>query len=292
MRIVVTTPTGNIGSRVVQLLLQAGARPTLLARDPERLDSRVRERADVISANLADSDAVVRATRGADALFWVAPFPTDPDADPVGWYAQLGVIAARAVTENGIARTVFISSVGAEKRTGVGEIAGLASAEEVLDATGSSVVHLRCGYFYTNLDLDALRHGLVRIPAAIDYPQPWVDPRDIGDIAAARLLYGGWSGRNVQAVHGPEDLTLIRVAQILTEALGRPIRAERLSEDVQRASLRAAGLGDKQIEGMVGMSAVMRPDFVPEDERSIVTTTPTTLAAWAHARLRPLLACD
>jgi hypothetical protein len=40
---------------------------------------------------------------------------------------------------------------------------------------------------------------------------------------------------------------------------------------------------------MVGMSAVMRPDFVPEDNRSIVTTTPTTLAAWAHAHLRPLL---
>src|SRR5260370_514756 len=47
MRIVVNPPTGNVGSRVVQLLLQAGARPTLLARDPARLASRVLERADV-----------------------------------------------------------------------------------------------------------------------------------------------------------------------------------------------------------------------------------------------------
>jgi uncharacterized protein YbjT (DUF2867 family) len=292
MKIVVTTPTGNIGSRVVQLLLQAGARPTLLARHPSRLDSRVLERADVIQTDLADSDAVAQATRGADALFWLAPFVADPDADPVAWYTQLGATAARAVTENGIARTVFISSIGAEKRTGVGEIAGLASTEEDLDSTGSSVLHLRCGYFYTNLDLDSLRHGLVRIPAAIDYPQPWVDPRDIGDIAAARLLYGGWSGRNVQAVHGPADLTLIQVAQILTEALGRPIRAETISQDALRASLRAAGFGDKQIEGMVGMSAVMRSDFIPEDKRGIVTTTPTTLAAWAHAHLRPLLQAE
>jgi hypothetical protein len=79
---------------------------------------------------------------------------------------------------------------------------------------------------------------------------------------------------------------------ILTEALGRPIRAETISEDALRASLRAGGFGDKQIEGMAGMSAVMRPDFVPEDKRSIVTTTPTTLAAWAHARLRPLLQAE
>jgi hypothetical protein len=83
MKVVVTTPTRHVGSRVVQLLLQAGVRPTLLARHPARLDSRVLERADVVRTDLADSDAVVRATRDADALFWLAPFITDPDADPV-----------------------------------------------------------------------------------------------------------------------------------------------------------------------------------------------------------------
>lgn len=79
------------------------------------------------------------------------------------------------------------------------------------------------------------------------------------------------------------------MAEILTEALGRPIRAETISADAQRRSLRSAGFGEKQVEGIVGMSNVMRADFVPEDKRSIVTTTPTTLAAWAHAHLRPLL---
>lgn len=104
-----------------------------------------------------------------------------------------------------------------------------------------------------------------------------------------RLLSGAWSGRHVQAVHGPEDLRLTQVADILTAALGRPIRAETISDDAQRRSLRSACLGEKQVEGMVGMAAVMRPDFVPENERSIITTTPTTLAAWAHAHLHPLL---
>jgi uncharacterized protein YbjT (DUF2867 family) len=292
VKIVVTTPTGHVGSRVVQLLLQAGARPTLLARRPARLDPRVTERADVVQADQADADAVVRATRDADALFWLAPDTADPDADPVAWYAQLGANAARAVTENGIARTVFLSSTGAEMRSGAGAIDGLARTEELLNATGASVLHLRCGYFFTNLDLDSLRHGVVRAAAAVDYSLPWVDPRDIGDVAAARLLSGAWSGRHVQAVHGPEDLTLTQVAEILTEALGRPIQAETISEDAQRRSMRSAGFGEKQIDGMVGMSAVLRPDFVPENERSIITTTPTTLAAWAHAHLRPALEAE
>ncbi len=292
MKIAVTTPAGHVGSRVARLLIQAGVRPTLLARHPARLDRATSEHADVIEADLSDADGVVRATRDAGALLWIAPPTADPDADPVAWYARLGAIAARAVAENGIGRTVFLSSIGAEKRSGAGEIDGLARTEELLDGSGASVLHLRCGYFYTNLlgNLDSLREGVLPAPMAVDYAQPWVDPRDIGEIAAARLLSAGWSGRHVQAVHGPEDLTLSRVAEIISEATGHRVRAETIPEDALRRSLRSAGLGDKQVEGIAGMSAVTRADFVAEDERSIVTATPTTLPAWVYVHLRPALA--
>lgn len=273
------------------MLIQAGVRPTLLARRPARLDPAIGARADVVQADLTDSAAVVRATRGADALFWVNPATDDPAADPVAWYAELGAIAARAVSQNRIGRTVFLSSIGAEQRSGAGEIDGLGRSEEYLDATGATVLHLRCGYFFTNLltELDAIREGVLRAPIAVDYAQPWVDPRDIGDVAAARLLSTAWSGRQVQAVHGPEDLTLTQVATILSEVTGYRVRAETMSEETLRGLLRSEGLGAKQIEGMVGMSAVMREDFVAENKRSVVSTTPTTLAAWAYAHLRPVL---
>ena len=112
-----------------------------------------------------------------------------------------------------------------------------------------------------------------------------------GEIAAARLLSAGWSGRHVQAVHGPEDLTLSRVAEIISEVTGHRVRAETISADTLRHTLRAEGLGDKQVEAMAGMSAVMREDFVADDKRSILTTTPTTLPAWAYVHLRPALLC-
>jgi uncharacterized protein YbjT (DUF2867 family) len=293
MKIVVTTPYGQVGSRVVRMLIQAGVRPTLLARHPAKLDRATSEQADVVEADLSDAGAVVLATRDADALLWVAPPTDDPSADPVAWYARLGANAARAVTENGIGRTVFLSSIGAEKRSGAGEIDGLARTEELLDATGAAVLHLRCGYFFTNLlgNLDSIREGVLKAPMAVDYAQPWVDPRDISEIAAARLLSAGWSGRHVQAVHGPENLTLSGVAEIISEVTGRRVRAETISQDTLRRSLRAAGLGDKQVEGTAGMSAVMRDDFIAEDKRSILTTTPTTLAAWAYVHLRSALLC-
>jgi uncharacterized protein YbjT (DUF2867 family) len=75
----------------------------------------------------------------------------------------------------------------------------------------------------------------------VDYGLPWVDPRDIGEIAAARLLSAGWSGRHVQAVHGPEDLTLTQVAEIISEATGHRVEAETLSQEALLHSLRSAG---------------------------------------------------
>jgi uncharacterized protein YbjT (DUF2867 family) len=85
MKVVVTAPAGHVGSRVARLLIQAGVRPTLLARNPGRLDSGIADYADVTAVDLAEAAAVVRAARGADALFWVEPSTADPAADPVAW---------------------------------------------------------------------------------------------------------------------------------------------------------------------------------------------------------------
>lgn len=119
MKIVVTTRTGHVGSRVVHLLCQAGVRPVLAMRHPDRLDERTRAYVDTVEV--------------------------DQDGRP-GPHGAL------------------------------------------LDETGASVVHLRCGYFFTNLllDLDGLREGVLRTTMPLDLPVPWVDPRDIGDVAAAR----------------------------------------------------------------------------------------------------------
>lgn len=124
---------------------------------------------------------MLAATAGVDALFWVNPPNTAED--PVAEHARVGTIVAEAVSANWIARTVFQSSVGAERRHGAGEIDGLARTEELLDATGGSVLHLRCGYFFTNLQmqLDVVRSGVLSVLLPLDQPLPWVASRDIAE---------------------------------------------------------------------------------------------------------------
>lgn len=288
MTIAITTPRGHVGSHVLRALVQAGVRPRVLMRDPETLDPAWRDHVDAVRCDQDDGDAVVAATRGVEALFWVSP--TLHTGDPVEAHGRLGGHVARAVVENGIARTVFQSSSGAEKRRGAGEIDGLGRVEEALDATGAPVLHLRCGFFFTNLalDLDGVREGVLRTAWPLDAPMPWVDPRDIAEVAAARLL-APWTVGGAQAVHGPRDYTFTEAAEVLASVLGRPVRAERVTDDEVRAGLAAAGLETVQIEAIVGMAAGLREGFVPEQPRSALTTTPSALPGWVDAHLRPLL---
>ncbi|WP_406216104.1 NAD(P)H-binding protein [Streptomyces decoyicus] len=289
MSIVVTTPTGHVGSRVVRLLLQAGVRPRLLVRDPARLDEATRAQADVHRGDLTDAGFVRDTVAGARSVFWVDPTPHST-ADPIETSLRTAAPLVEAAQVGDVKRVVLLSSIGAEKRHGVGHIDALAAIEERLDATGVDVLHLRCAYFFTNLllNVEGLSRGVLTTAFDPDHPMPWVDPRDIGDVVAARLLSDTWQGRLVQAVHGPEDLTFHQVAQILTEALGRPVRLDLVSDDGVRDALRAAGLAPSAVEGIVGMTAGSR-DVVPEQARDLLTTTPTRLSGWAHAHLRPLL---
>ncbi|MEU3464026.1 NAD(P)H-binding protein [Streptomyces sp. NPDC006733] len=289
MAIVVTTPTGQVGSRVVRLLLQAGVRPRVLVRDPARLDGATRARADVRRGDLTDAGFVREAVAGARTVLWVDPTPHTVE-DPVEVSLRTATPLVEAARAGEVDRVVLLSSVGAEKRHGVGHIDALGGIEERLDATGAHVLHLRCAYFFTNLllDLEGLSKGVLTTAFDPDHAMPWVDPRDIGDVAAARLLADGWQGRIVQAVHGPEDLTFHQVARILSEALDRTIQLNAVSADAVRDTLREAGLPPSAVDGIVGMTTGSR-DLVPEQPRDLLTTTPTPLAGWAHARLRPLL---
>lgn len=287
MTVTVTAPTGHVGARVTRLLVQAGVRPRVLCRDPDRLDPGLRGLVDVERGDLADEEYVVAATRGTEALLCVVPEDFGA-ADPLAVMDRVSASYAAAVAANGIRRVVLISSVGAEVRRGAGLIDGLGGAEERLGGTGAAVLALRCGYLFTNLltDRDSLLAGSLTTTMTADRPLPWVDPRDVGDIAAARLLAPGWSESAVQAVHGPEDLSYAQVAAVVGEVLRRKIRLDVITDDELRATLGGFGMPGPAVEGIVGMTAGLRENFTPEQTRSAVTTTPTTLRSWAYEHLR------
>src|SRR5262249_36198984 len=82
MSIVITTPTGNIGSRALKQLLQAGADVSVIVRQPEKLSDSIRKRVKVYQGSLTDTALVTKAFQGAKAALWLTPPSiTHPDAD-------------------------------------------------------------------------------------------------------------------------------------------------------------------------------------------------------------------
>jgi len=287
--IVITGATGHVGSRVTQLLIQAGVRPTLLMRDASKLSSEVREASNVVEGDLLDADFLRNSTKNADALFLLVASNYISD-DPYGEMLTIGRNAAEAIKQNGIARTVLLSSHGAQL-SNAGFISRLGQVEKILNEVGKNVLSLRPGYFFTNLfmSLEELKHGVFTKIGSLDVKTAWNDPRDIGDVVAARLLNTSWTGRGVQHIDGPEDLSWNDIARIVTAATGKEINAVETTADDMRQALIGAGISPAAAEGFIEMGTGIANGAGDGYQRTYLSTTPTTLEAWAYANLRPAL---
>ena len=77
-------------------------------------------------------------------------------------------------------------------------------------------------------------------------------------------------------------LDQVRLLSSLEPPTVRDFVAFEEHDDTMRAEPRGAGMTDGLVEAVMGMATGLRDGFVPEQRRSVRTTTPTTLACWAY----------
>jgi uncharacterized protein YbjT (DUF2867 family) len=81
MTYLITGATGDVGSRVVERLLQRGDRPRVFVREEKKAGSRFGDRVDVFVGDLAVPASLRAALEGVDALFLVNTGPQIPAQD-------------------------------------------------------------------------------------------------------------------------------------------------------------------------------------------------------------------
>ena len=292
MKVALATPTGHIGSKLAPGLLGAGAELVLLCRDPGKVSVLTARGAKAEAGDLADSEYVVRATRGADALFWLSP-PNFITTDMYAFQKALAQNAATAVRKNGIPRVVNLSSIGAQMPSGTGPVAGLHQVENTLNETGASITHLRPGYFMENhlFSLQSIREaGSVFLPVGADVRTPMVATQDVAAVALTCLLDSSRKGQRVEGIHGPADLSFGEAASIVGEAIGRPVRHVQVSpEDAVNAFLGMGATPDVAAKYVEMYQAFGTGRLNVAEPRTQETTTPTTLFEFAVASIKPLL---
>jgi len=292
--IVVTTPTGNIGSQVLRELISSDEPIRVIARDPGRLTPETRERVEVVPGSHSDRGVVNKAFAGADSVFWLVP--PDPRAVSVeAAYVDFTRPASQALRSHGVKRVVGISALG--RGTPWDSKAGLATAalamDDLIASSGVSYRPLTMPSFMDNLLRQAesiTKDGVFSLPINGDRKLPSVATRDIASAAAMRLRDHGWKGVASVPVLGPEDLSYNDMARILSDVLGRPVRFEQISSGAYKARLLARGMSDAMAQGNVDMWIAKDHGLDNAATRTADSSSPTSFRDWAQQAFRPRVA--
>jgi uncharacterized protein YbjT (DUF2867 family) len=244
MKITITTPTGNIGSKLIEILLNSDdAEVTVLARNASKVEHLASRGVRVVTGDQLDPAVVDNAVDGADVLFWLTGMEyTAPDIR--ARYNQFADAAAGALRRHPELRIVQLSSVGAQLAERTGPIKGLHDAEQKINAAGKDVTHLRASYFMENV-LSSL--ATIKADGAIYSTVPGnvktnqVATADIAAAAAHYLLHGP-RGHHVVDVSGPEEISFDQVATAVGDAIGKPVRHIQIPPDALKGALTSAGL--------------------------------------------------
>lgn len=237
--IVVTTPTGQIGQKLVDRLLENAEPVRVIARDPARLAPHVRERVEVVAGSHDDSAVVIEAFAGADAVFWLVP--PNPQAESVeGYYLDFTRPATEAFTSNGVKRVVSVTSLGREFGKNAGNLSAAFAMDRLIEHTGVAYRALGMPYFMENLltQVGAIKsQGTFYMANTADRTLLTVATSDIADVAADLLLDRSWDGQEGVPVVGPDELSPNEMAGVIAEVLGRQARFQEVPGEAYKKTL-------------------------------------------------------
>lgn len=292
MKILVTTPTGNIGRRIARELLAPEFSVRVITRDPARLPAEVRAQVEVIRGSMDDAATLRHALAGVEALFFCVPTESMQETNVRGHYERFARAAAQAIRGARTPRVVTISAVGKERAQNAGPISALHAMEDILNETGAAIRHLRCGAFMENFlkQTQAIAtHGVISYPMPGHVAVPLVAVTDVADVVLRWLVRRDWSGIAGVAVHGPEDLSYNQAAAGIERVLERPVHYQEVAANAYLQKLVNLGASPAYAQSRVALFTELAAGIAQAEPRTFDTTTPTRLGEWVREELLPII---
>jgi uncharacterized protein YbjT (DUF2867 family) len=288
--IVVTTPTGKIGSMVVRHLVAANERVRVIARDPSKLAPELFGRVNVVQGSSDEDGTMASALDGAEAVFLVVPpsFTANNDAE---YYLNFTLPACRAIGMHSVKRVVAVSGLGRNVPMQAGPVTASFRKDEAIEKTGVDFRALWCPSFMDNMlsQMPAIKNeGKFFLPGVPELKSRHVATQDIATSGVRLLLDKSWSGQGGLAVLGPEELSFNDMASILSDVLGREIRFQRVTGEAYKTQLIQHGANATFANGLAEMFIAKANGLDDVEPRSLENTTPTTFRQWCEETFRPV----
>lgn len=283
-RLLVTGAGGQLGRRVVELLVEAGT-PNLVAasRDDAKLADLAAKGVEVRRADFDDPASLTTAFAGIDRLLLVS---TDTLGQPGRRIAQHRAAVA-AAEASGVRHVVYTSAPGVRPQVGGGVIDDHFWTEQALAASPRLGWTILRHNLYAELLLmgggQAVAGGAL-YSATAGKGRAYVSREDCARADAAALVKG--EGRQILDVSGPAAVTQDEVAALYARLSGKPVVHHALSADALRQGLTAAGLPPFMVEVLVDfdVSASQGQHAIVTDVvESLTGRPPTSVAAFLEA---------
>ncbi len=277
MSILVTGATGNVGSRLVRRLVEAGEKVRAFTRSGEKahFDGDV----EVVTGDFKDKASLQRALDGVSRMYLLSA------ATDLELHDANAIDAAKAA---GLELVVKHSVTGApQKATFIPR--WHRAGEERLEASGIPYVFLRPASFTSNtLGWVASVKGQDTVYNPLgEAALPVVHPDDIADVAAAVLTRPGHANKAYD-ITGPEALTTQQQADILSEVLGRKLKVVPVSDESMKEGMLKAGTPPTYVDARVGLVQMLRNlgRLEPSKDVETITGKPArTFRQWVEANV-------
>ncbi|HEY4063669.1 MAG TPA: NAD(P)H-binding protein [Puia sp.] len=215
---------GHINTPLAKQLIAAGHTVTIVSSNPDRTSQIAALGAKAAIGSIEDIPFLTKVFTGADALYTMIP-PNNNPTDWNRWIQGIGRNFATAIKASGVKKVVNLSSIGAHMPKGCGPVSGLYGAEQELNTLeGVDLIHLRPGYFYTNLlhSIDMIKHaGIFGNNFGADTTVIMTHPRDIAAVAAEELTGLTFTGKSYRYI-ASDERTSAQIAAALGAAIGNP----------------------------------------------------------------------
>ncbi len=275
--IAITGATGRLGLQVARRLIKivSPQRMVVLARDVKRVDT-VLQLASVRESSYDDPTQMAKALDGVSTLFMVS---TRADHELRTLQHRNAIDAAVAA---GVRRVVYTSFAGAVAENPFTWVAVNADTEPYLMASGLAYTILRNNFFYDNL-LEvwdqAKQCGFFNYPGGQGHVSH-VAIKDAAEAASRVMLSEDYSGQTFE-ISGPEPLTYPRIAEIMSNVLGRSIEFRPLSFDDFADQIASTGAEPYKVAGAANGFRAAGEDFfkvTDSDTAKLLGDPPMTLA--------------
>jgi len=250
-KVLVSGATGDTGRPALKEAITLGLDVRAMVHNNDARSTALEKRgAEVVLGDLLEIDSVRAAMEGVDAAYFV--WPVAPGL------IHATVNFAQAASEAGVPTVVNLSQRSANRFSTSNSCRDSFIAEQVLNWSGLSVIHLRPTYFLEWLlypwQLPYLRQGVLRMPVGKGRHSP-IAADDQGRVIAALLKSPEAHIGKTIPISGPVEMDHEQMAAELSEALGRKIVFQDLPIDEYCKSLEAMGVPPYIVQHLGGAMA-------------------------------------